>query len=844
MARFRNNMRGPEAVAALNSLDAEIQALKGGGTGGTGGTAPVLAAPTGVVSGGATSTSVTLNWNAVAGSYGYNVYRGTTKITATPVVGQTYNATGLTASTQYTFTIKTVNSAGVEGAASAAVTVTTPATGAVVLAAPTGVTASGLSTTSATIGWNAVASASGYNVYRNGAKVNSVAVTGLTYNDAGLTASTQYSWTIKTINSSGVESPASTAAVATTASESGSTQGAPAAVTTSGATSSSMNITWNPVTGSTGYNVYRNGTKVNGPVVYGEGFIDQDLAPSTVYNWSVRSVNSSGVESAASSAVPGATTAAAANGRINGILPMYAEVAELFFEAYEWPWTFTLNDADPRFNIVTLFTLQPAGTPAVENKRNNLGNGTFQFTNAGEDPVSNDKILALHNKGVRIHLGVGGADNGFNFDSHERAVNFLASFIGVVDQLGGIVSGLCWNTFELYMREIYALNPAATTENVRQMVWISRQLRMRYGPNFAFTMAPAPNAFGNAKYAPGSPYDAIVARAFNDNKLLSYVSPQYYDNAQFKDVDDISGYHIQWSNEFGAEKVVVGLSHGNLSGNFNDCPTLVETEREVNKLLLAKPNTMGWYMWSQHDKKADTFLAFYNSMFSKFGVPPLTPIAGGTGGTGGTTPSGESAVTDGFAYSGGQNGAWLDFLASLLRSGTASISPALTGTNQQFGRIMEKSANGNDVFASGNLATYDAPAGKGHGTFYGTFESTTGGGSGESGTGFFLSMAVGPQSYYNVLWTDHTAANNGRRLEYDADENGFVFSVGTGTARVTAKVVGLATIYNAPTTAFNVKAWHDTVAKTINLQVNGGAVVSTACPAFAAGGANYKICTP
>ena len=107
--------------------------------------------------------------------------------------------------------------------------------------------------------------------------------------------------------------------------------------------------------------------------------------------------------------------------------------------------------------------------------------------------------------------------------------------------------------------------------------------------------------------------------------------------------------------------------------------------------------------------------------------------------------------------------------------------------------------------------------------------------------GFTLCMAVAPKSYYTHVWSDKSAPFTGRDLYYDSDENGFVFSVGTGTARATAKVLGLGTLYQAPTAIFNVKAWHDRTANTISLQVNGGIVTTQPCPTYAAGSNNFAL---
>jgi hypothetical protein len=78
-----------------------------------------------------TGTTVPLTWTAVtdsgSGIASYDVYQGATKVTSVTNGATSYTVTGLTLSTQYTFTVKAVDGAGNTSAASNAVTVTTAA---------------------------------------------------------------------------------------------------------------------------------------------------------------------------------------------------------------------------------------------------------------------------------------------------------------------------------------------------------------------------------------------------------------------------------------------------------------------------------------------------------------------------------------------------------------------------------------------------------------------------------------------------------------------------------------------------------------------------------------------
>lgn len=114
-----------EVIATTNAWYAVgVGAAYSGGTSDT--TAPTT--PTNLAASGTTSSSTNLSWTGSTdnvGVTGYNVYSGTTLLgTAT---GTTYTASGLTASTTYSFTVKAKDAAGNLSAASNAVSVTTSA---------------------------------------------------------------------------------------------------------------------------------------------------------------------------------------------------------------------------------------------------------------------------------------------------------------------------------------------------------------------------------------------------------------------------------------------------------------------------------------------------------------------------------------------------------------------------------------------------------------------------------------------------------------------------------------------------------------------------------------------
>ena len=82
----------------------------------------------------------------------------------------------------------------------------------------------------------------------------------------------------------------------------------PAGLAAGTRTASSIALAWNAASGAVGYNVYRNGSKVNGAAVTATSYTDSGLVASTSYSYQVSSVGNGGVESARSASVTASTT--------------------------------------------------------------------------------------------------------------------------------------------------------------------------------------------------------------------------------------------------------------------------------------------------------------------------------------------------------------------------------------------------------------------------------------------------------------------------------------------------------------------------------------------------------
>ncbi|XLS29390.1 M4 family metallopeptidase [Flavobacteriaceae bacterium M23B6Z8] len=194
--------------------------------GGSGADTEAPSAPANLIATNVTETTLDLSWDAATDNVGvteYDVYQGTT------LLGSTSNTstgiTGLTAATNYTFSVKAKDAAGNESASSNEVSVTTD-TGSTAdteaPTAPTGLAASNVTQTTLDLSWNAASDNVGvteYDVYQGSSLIGTTSgtSTGIT----GLTASTTYSFSVRAKDAAANVSPSSNVVTVTTQSGSG-----------------------------------------------------------------------------------------------------------------------------------------------------------------------------------------------------------------------------------------------------------------------------------------------------------------------------------------------------------------------------------------------------------------------------------------------------------------------------------------------------------------------------------------------------------------------------------------------------------------------------------------------
>jgi uncharacterized repeat protein (TIGR03806 family) len=193
--------------------------------------------PAGVTATAQSASQILISWTASTdsgtGVAGYRLFRdgGTTPIAT--VTTTSYTDDSLVAATTYDYTVLAFDGAtppnvSAQSGAVSATTLAAPVLDTTPPTVPANVTATALSASQIQITWSASTDASGisgYRVYRDGGATPIVTVTTTSYTDGGLTAATQYSYTVAAVDGA---SPANVSAQSSDATATTSTTPPPA----------------------------------------------------------------------------------------------------------------------------------------------------------------------------------------------------------------------------------------------------------------------------------------------------------------------------------------------------------------------------------------------------------------------------------------------------------------------------------------------------------------------------------------------------------------------------------------------------------------------------------------
>ncbi|TXS53194.1 chitinase [Streptomyces sp. uw30] len=277
--------------------------------------------------------------------------------------------------------------------------------------------------------------------------------------------------------------------------------GAPSGLAVSGTSSSSVSLAWNTVSGATGYNVYRNGTKVT--AVTGTSATVTGLAAATSYSFQVTATNSAG-ESPKSATVTGTTTA----GPVGPALPKHAVTG--YWQNFNNGATVQkLADVQSQYDIIAVAFADATTTP---------GAVTFNLDSAGLGGYTVDQfkadIRAKQAAGKKVIVSVGGERGTVSVNDPTSATNFANSVYSVMQEYG-------FDGVDIDLEN--GLNATYMTQALRS-------LSAKAGSSLVITMAPQTIDMQSTS-------NSYFQTALNIKDILTVVNMQYYNSGSMLGCD-------------------------------------------------------------------------------------------------------------------------------------------------------------------------------------------------------------------------------------------------------------------------------------------------------------------
>jgi chitinase len=279
---------------------------------------------------------------------------------------------------------------------------------------------------------------------------------------------------------------------------------APGGLAVSGTTSSSVSLAWNTVSGATGYNVYRDGTKVT--AVSGTSATVTGLAASTSYSFQVSATNSAG--ESAKSATVSATTTSGGGTVPKGDLPKHA-VTGYWQNFNNGAAVQKISDVPSAYDIIAVAFADATSTP---------GAVSFSLDSAGLNGYTVDQfkadIKAKQAAGKKVIVSVGGERGTVAVSDTASANNFAGSVYSLMQTYG-------FDGVDIDLEN--GLNPTYMTQALRS-------LSSKAGSSLIITMAPQTIDMQSTS---GSYFQT----ALNVKDILTVVNMQYYNSGSMLGCD-------------------------------------------------------------------------------------------------------------------------------------------------------------------------------------------------------------------------------------------------------------------------------------------------------------------
>ncbi|MEU5207504.1 chitinase [Kribbella sp. NPDC020789] len=333
--------------------------------------------------------------------------------------------------------------------------------------------------------------------------------------------------------------------------ETGQPPAPPTGLRASGVTSTSVSLSWSPVSGATGYAVYRDGTKVR--TVTGTSATLTGLSPSTAYAFQVAALNDAG-ESARSSTVTATTSTPDSGGGDSG-LPAHALVGYLHASFVNGSGYTRLADVPDSWDVIDLAFGEPTSVTS----------GDIRFDRCpdrGECPgVESDAefkaaIKAKQAAGKKVLISIGGQNGQVQLTTAAARDMFVSSVSKIIDEYGldGLDIDFEGHSLSLDADDTDFKNPK--TPVIVNLISALRTLKTKYGDDFVLTMAPETffvqlgyQYYGTGKWGGQDPRAGAylpVIHALRDDLTLLHV--QDYNSGPIMGLDN--QYHSMGGADF------------------------------------------------------------------------------------------------------------------------------------------------------------------------------------------------------------------------------------------------------------------------------------------------------
>ncbi|MFC9121475.1 chitinase [Streptomyces sp. NPDC057067] len=281
--------------------------------------------------------------------------------------------------------------------------------------------------------------------------------------------------------------------------------GAPAGLAVGTTTSSSVALTWNAVSGATGYTVYRDGTKATTST--GTSATVTGLAADTAYQFSVSATNAAG-ESVKSATVSGRTAKTATGPGPTTSVPKHA-VTGYWQNFNNGAAVQKLGDVPADYDIIAVSFADATATP---------GAVTFNLDSAGLNGYTlaqfKADIKAKQAAGKNVIISVGGEKGAVAVNSDASATAFADSVYALIQEYG-------FNGVDIDLEN--GLNSTYMTKALRS-------LSSKAGSGLVITMAPQTIDMQSTS-------GEYFKTALNIKDILTVVNMQYYNSGSMLGCD-------------------------------------------------------------------------------------------------------------------------------------------------------------------------------------------------------------------------------------------------------------------------------------------------------------------